>query len=98
MPPAATFQAALTAPRSQLPAHLPGQPNYRKVNPADAPILLLALTSDNVPPPQIYNAADSILAQKLAQVEGVRPVFTSGSSRPAARVELHPYQLYIFAI
>src|SRR5256712_1869860 len=64
-------QAAINAARSQLPADLPGQPTYRKVNPADAPIMLLALTSDNIPPPQIYDAADSILAQKLAQVEGV---------------------------
>src|SRR3989441_12605838 len=74
-------QAAINAARSQLPADLPGQPNYRKVNPADAPILLLALTSDNVPPAQIYDAADSILAQKLAQVEGVGQAFTWGSSR-----------------
>src|SRR3989442_2902204 len=83
-------QAAINAARSQLPADLPGQPNYRKVNPADAPILLLALTSDNVPPAQIYDAADSILAQKLAQVEGVGQVFTCGSSRPAVRVTVNP--------
>src|SRR5579859_5903745 len=62
-------QAAINASRSQLPADLPGQPNYRKANPADAPILILALTSENIPRPQIYDAADSILAQKLAQVE-----------------------------
>src|SRR5262249_17445904 len=60
-------QAAINAARSQLPADLPGQPNYRKVNPADAPILLLSLTSDTIPPAQIYDAADSILAQKIAQ-------------------------------
>src|SRR2546429_8343568 len=58
-------QAAINAARSPLPADLPSQPNYRKVNPADSPILMLALTSDNVPPAQIYDAADSILAQKL---------------------------------
>src|SRR5436853_7423936 len=86
-------QAAINAARSQLPADLPGQPNYRKANPADAPILLLALTSDNIPPPQIYDAADSILAQKLAQVQGVGQVFTWGSSRPAVRVEVNPGQL-----
>src|SRR5437899_13109331 len=63
-------QAAINAARSQLPADLPGQPSYRKVNPADSPILLLSLSSDNIPPAQIYDAADSILAQKLAQVEG----------------------------
>ena len=91
-------QAAINAARSQLPADIPGQPTYRKVNPADAPILLLALTSDNVPPAQIYDAADSILAQKLAQVEGVGQVFTWGSSRPAVRVEVNPYQLNSYGI
>src|SRR6202007_2075290 len=64
-------QAAINASRSQLPADLPGQPTYKKVNPADAPILILALTSANIPAAQIYDAADSILAQRLAQVEGV---------------------------
>src|SRR5262249_1499718 len=64
-------QAAINAARTQLPVNLPSQPSYRKVNPADAPILLLSLTSTNVPPAQLYDAADSILAQKLAQVEGV---------------------------
>src|SRR3989441_6259407 len=63
-------QAAINAARGQLPADLPGQPTYRKVNPADAPILLLSLTSTNIPRAQVYDAADSILAQKLAQVEG----------------------------
>src|SRR6202158_2905242 len=82
-------QASINAARSQLPADLPGQPTYRKVNPADAPIMLLALTSDNIPPAQIYDAADSILAQKLAQVQGVGQVFAWGSSRPAVRVEVN---------
>ncbi len=91
-------QAAINAARSQLPADIPFQPTYRKVNPADAPIMLLALTSDNIPPAQIYDAADSILAQKLAQVEGVGQVFTWGSSRPAVRVEINPYQLNSYGI
>jgi multidrug efflux pump len=91
-------QAAINAARSQLPADLPGQPNYRKANPADAPILLLSLTSENIPPAQIYDAADSILAQKLAQVEGVGQVFTWGSSRPAVRVEVNPNQLNNYGI
>jgi multidrug efflux pump len=91
-------QAGINAARSQLPADLPGQPTYRKVNPADAPILMLALTSDNIPPAQIYDAADSILAQKLAQVEGVGQVFTWGSARPAVRVEVNPYQLNSYGI
>jgi multidrug efflux pump len=91
-------QAAINAARSQLPADLPGQPNYRKVNPADSPIMLLALSSENIPPAQIYDAADSILAQKLAQVEGVGQVFAWGSSRPAVRVEVNPYQLNSYGI
>jgi len=91
-------QAAINAARTQLPADLPGQPGYRKVNPADSPIMLLALSSENIPPAQIYDAADSILAQKLAQVEGVGQVFTWGSSRPAVRVEVNPYQLNSYGI
>src|SRR5579859_6351778 len=91
-------EAAINAARTQLPADLPFQPTYRKVNPADAPIILLSLTSTNVPGPQIYDAADSILAQKLAQVEGVGQVFTWGSSRPAVRVEANPYQLNSYGI
>jgi multidrug efflux pump len=91
-------QAAINAARSQLPADLPGQPNYRKANPADAPILLLSLTSENIPPAEIYDAADSILAQKIAQVEGVGQVFTWGSSRPAVRVEVNPNLLNSYNI
>jgi multidrug efflux pump len=91
-------QASINAARSQLPADLPGQPSYRKVNPADAPIMLLVLTSDNIPPAQIYDAADSILGQKLAQVEGVGQVRVFGSSRPAVRVEVNPYQLNSYGI
>jgi multidrug efflux pump subunit AcrB len=91
-------QAAINAARSQLPADLPGQPTYRKVNPADSPILLLALTSSNIPPPQIYDAADSILAQKLAQIEGVGQVFVWGSSRPAVRVQVNPALLNSYGV
>ena len=83
-------QAAINAARSQLPANLPGNPTYRKVNPADAPILILALTSDIITLPQMYDAADSILAQKLAQVEGVGQVFVGGGAKPAVRAELNP--------
>jgi multidrug efflux pump len=91
-------QATINAARSQLPADLPSQPTYKKVNPADSPILLLALTSDNIPPQQIYDAADSILAQKLAQVEGVGQVGVFGSARPAVRVEANPLQLNSYGI
>src|SRR6266436_5984581 len=74
-------QAAINAARSQLPSYLPGNPTYRKVNPADAPIMILALTSDTIPLPKIYDAADSILAQKLAQVDGVGQVFVGGGAK-----------------
>ena len=83
-------QASINAARSQLPANLPSNPSYRKVNPADAPILLLGLTSDTMTVPQMYDAADSILAQKLAQVDGVGQVFVWGSSQPAVRAEVNP--------
>jgi multidrug efflux pump len=83
-------QASINAARSQLPANLPSNPSYRKVNPSDSPILLLGLTSETVTVPQMYDAADSILSQKLAQVEGVGQVFVWGSSQPAVRVEVNP--------
>jgi len=83
-------QAAINAARSQLPANLPSNPNYRKANPADAPILILALTSDTMTVPQMYDAADSILAQKLAQVDGVGQVFVGGAAQPAVRAEVNP--------
>src|SRR5262245_18737812 len=84
------IQAPINAARSQLPANLPSNPSYRKVNPANAPILLLGLTSDTMTVPQMYDAADSILAQKLAQVQGVGQVFVWGSSQPAVRAEVNP--------
>jgi multidrug efflux pump len=86
-------QASINAARSQLPANLPSNPSYRKANPADAPILILALTSDTETVPQMYDAADSILAQKLAQVSGVGQVFVGGSAQPAVRAEVNPMLL-----
>jgi multidrug efflux pump len=83
-------QASINAARSQLPANLPSNPSYRKANPADAPILILALTSDTMTVPQMYDAADSILAQKLAQVAGVGQVFVGGAAQPAVRAEVNP--------
>src|SRR5437879_12235891 len=83
-------QAAINAARGQLPANLPNNPGYRKVNPADAPILILALSSDELTLPRIYDVADSILSQKLAQVGGVGQVFGGGGARPAVRGELDP--------
>jgi multidrug efflux pump len=83
-------QASINAARSQLPANMPSNPSYRKANPADAPILILALTSDTMTVPQMYDAADSILAQKLAQVDGVGQVFVGGAAQPAVRAEVNP--------
>ena len=83
-------QASINAARSQLPANLPSNPTYRKANPADAPVLILALTSDTMTVPQMYDAADSILAQKLAQVDGVGQVFVGGAAQPAVRAEVNP--------
>ncbi|MBB3210820.1 multidrug efflux pump [Herbaspirillum sp. Sphag1AN] len=86
-------QAALNAARDLLPTGMPSNPTYRKVNPADAPIMILALTSDTLTQGQMYDAADSILAQKLAQVGGIGQVTVGGSSQPAVRIELNPAAL-----
>jgi len=91
-------QAAINAARGQLPASLPSAPTYRKANPADAPIMLLSLTSTTVPISQVYDAADSILAQKLAQVEGIGQVTTGGGAKPAVRVDANPGQLNSYGI
>jgi multidrug efflux pump len=91
-------EAAINAARSQLPADLPSQPSYRKVNSADSPVLLLSLSSDTIPPGQIYDASDSVLAQKIAQIPGVGQVFTWGSSKPAVRVRVNPQQLNSYGI
>ncbi len=86
-------QAAINAAAGQLPSNLPSKPTYKKVNPADAPILILALTSDAVRPGLMYDAADSILEQKLSQIEGVGQVSVGGSALPGVRVELNPSQM-----
>ncbi len=86
-------QAAINAARSQLPTSLPSNPTYRKVNPADTPIMILALTSATLSQGQMYDAASTVLAQRLAQVEGVGQVTIGGSSLPAVRVELDPDRL-----
>jgi multidrug efflux pump len=86
-------QAAINAARSQLPADLPGNPWYRKVNPADAPILIMSLTSDTIPLPIIYDQANSILSQKLSQIPGVGQVYIGGGANPAVRVEVNPNTL-----
>ena len=91
-------QAAINAARSNLPASLPGNPSYRKVNPADAPIMILGLTSDTLSRGQMYDVASTILQQKLAQVDGVGQVIVGGSSLPAVRVELNPTALSKYGI
>jgi len=91
-------QAAINAARGYLPSTLPSNPNYRKVNPAEAPILIIALTSDLVGTGQMYDAASTILQQKLSQVEGVGQVFVGGSSLPAVRVDLNPTALNKYGI
>lgn len=83
-------QAAINAARSQLPANLPNNPSYRKVNPADAPIMMLAMTSDTYDKSQMYDVASTILAQKLSQVSGVGQVLVGGGSNPAVRVNINP--------
>ncbi len=91
-------QAAISAARSLLPTGMPRNPTYRKMNPAEAPILIIALTSDTMSKPQIYDAASTILAQKLSQVKGVGQVNVGGSSLPAVRVELNPTLLNKYGI
>ena len=83
-------QAAINAARGQLPANLPNNPNYRKVNPADAPIMILAITSDVYDKAHMYDVATSILQQTLSQVEGVGQVTVGGGANPAVRVEVNP--------
>ncbi|MBS4099389.1 MAG: efflux RND transporter permease subunit [Sulfuricella sp.] len=90
-------QAAINAARAQLPS-LPSNPTYRKVNPADAPIMILALTSPTMDRGQMYDAASTVLGQKLSQVKGIGQVNVGGGSLPAVRVELNPTALNKYAI
>jgi len=83
-------EAAINAARSNLPANLPSNPSYRKVNPSDAPIMIIALTSDVMSKGQMYDAASTVLAQKISQVDGVGQVTVGGSSLPGVRVEVNP--------
>ncbi len=91
-------QAAINSSRATLPTSLPNNPTYRKVNPADAPIMIIALTSPTMTRGQLYDAASTILAQKLSQVEGVGQVTIGGASLPAVRVELNPTALNKYGI
>ncbi len=91
-------QAAINAARGYLPANLPNNPSYRKVNPADAPIFILALTSPVLDKGAMYDAASTIMAQKLSQIEGVGQVVVGGSTLPAVRVELLPMALNKYGV
>jgi len=91
-------EAAINAARADLPANLPNNPTYRKANPADAPILILALTSKTLTQGQMYDAASNILAQRLSQLSGIGNVVIGGSTLPAVRVELNPQALYKYGI
>ena len=91
-------QAAIHAARSQLPANLPNNPSYRKVNPSDAPIMMLALTSDLITRAQMYDVASSVLQQRIAEVDGVGQVFVGGGALPAVRIEANPRVLNAFGL
>jgi multidrug efflux pump len=86
-------QAAINAAAAELPADMPSLPNFRKSNPAAAPILILALTSQSIAPSDMYDAADTVIAQRISQVEGVAEVTVSGADQPAIRVRVNPMQL-----
>ena len=91
-------QAAINAASGYLPANLPSNPTYRKVNPADAPIMIIALTSDIYDQGKLYDAASTVLQQKLSQIQGVGQVVVGGSSLPAVRVDINPTQLNSFGL
>ena len=91
-------QAAINAARGYLPANLPSNPNYRKVNPADSPIMILSLTSASLSKGQIYDAASTVMAQSLSRIRGVGQVVVGGGALPAVRVELNPSMLSKYGI
>jgi multidrug efflux pump len=91
-------QAAINAAHADLPTSLRSNPTYRKVNPADSPVLILALTSDTLRQGELYDAASTVLSQKLSQIDGVGEVVVGGSALPAVRVELNPNALYKYGI
>jgi multidrug efflux pump len=91
-------QAAINAARANLPSNLPGNPTYRKFNPADAPIIILALTSDIYDRGKLYDAASTIIQQRLLQIEGVGQVNVGGGALPAVRIDVNPMQLNSFGL
>ena len=91
-------EAAINAARTYLPANLPGNPTYRKVNPADAPIMILGLTSDKYGPAKLYDEASTVIAQKLSQIQGVGQVTVGGGALPSVRVDANPTQLASYGL
>ncbi|MGA2355013.1 MAG: efflux RND transporter permease subunit [Terriglobales bacterium] len=91
-------EAAINAARTYLPANLPGNPTYRKVNPADSPIMILGLTSDKYGPDKMYDEASTVLAQKLSQIDGVGQVVVGGGALPSVRVDANPTQLASYGL
>src|ERR1022692_49561 len=91
-------EAAVNAARTYLPANLPGNPTYRKVNPADSPIMILGLTSDKYGPDKLYDEASTVMAQKLSQIQGVGQVTAGGGALPSVRVEANPTQLASYGL
>ncbi|HTZ76598.1 MAG TPA: efflux RND transporter permease subunit [Stellaceae bacterium] len=91
-------QAAINAARADLPANLRANPTYRKVNPADAPIMIISLTSSTLSQGQIYDAASSVIQQKLSQLSGIGQVTIGGSALPAVRIELNPKPMFKYGI
>ncbi|MBV9762309.1 MAG: efflux RND transporter permease subunit [Acidobacteriaceae bacterium] len=86
-------ESAINAARTYLPANLPSNPTYRKVNPADSPIMIVALTSNTLPPSALYDAASTVLMQRISQIRGVGQVIAGGSSAPAVRIDVNPTQI-----
>ncbi len=91
-------EAAINAARSYLPANLPGNPTYRKVNPADSPIMIIGLTSDKYTPGQLYDQASTVVQQKLSQISGVGQVNVGGGALPSVRVDVNPTQLASYGL
>ena len=91
-------EAAINAARTYLPANLPGNPTYRKVNPGDAPIMILGLTSDIYGPDKMYDAASTVVQQKISQISGVGQVNVGGGALPSVRVEVNPTKLASYGL
>ena len=91
-------EAAINAARSYLPANLPSNPTYRKVNPADSPIMIIGLTSDKYTPGQLYDEASTVMQQKLSQISGVGQVNVGGGALPSVRVDVNPTQLASYGL